>query len=90
MGRKSPRSISIDSNVRCLKVYPVEGTDKSTKDMKTIGIKLSKQQATHMARVLLAVTQDWEEIDITAYRMKRRGSDGTYHVTITNFSPEEE
>jgi hypothetical protein len=29
-------------------------------------MKLSKDQAIHLARVLLAVSQEWEEIDITA------------------------
>ena len=55
------------------------------KDLKTVGIKLSKDQAIHLARVLLAVTQDWDIIDITAYRFERRKSDGTYHITVTSY-----
>jgi len=55
------------------------------KNLKTIGIKLSKDQAIHLARVLLAVTQDWDIIDITAYRFERRKSDGTYHITVTSY-----
>jgi|GEM_PF-1189819 hypothetical protein len=88
MARKSPRSISINPNIRCLRIDPAEDTDKNIKDLKTIGIKLSKEQAIHLARVLLAVTQEWEEIDITAYRFKRRNSDGTYQITVTSFQPE--
>jgi hypothetical protein len=85
VARKSPKSISINPNVRCLRVYPVEGTEKNVKDLKTIGIRLNKEQALHLARVLLAVTQEWDEIDLTAYRLDRRKSDSTYHITVTSF-----
>ncbi len=90
MPRKSPASITIDPNVRCQRIYPVEDTDKNVKDLKTVGIKLTKEQAVHLARVLLAAAQDWDEIDITAYRFGKRQSDGTYHITVTSFVPEEE
>jgi len=42
------------------------------------------EQAIHLARVLLAVTQDWEEVDITGYRFEKRQQDGTYRLTITS------
>lgn len=90
MARKSPTSITIDPNLRCLRVYPTEETQKSTRDLKTVGIKLSKEQAIHLARVLLAVTQEWDELEVTAYRLEKRKSDGTYHITVTSFRPEEE
>ena len=90
MARKSPKSITIDPNVRCLRVYPTEDSDKNVKNLKTVGIKLSKDQAIHLARVLLAVTQEWDEIDITAYRFKKRKTDGTYQITVTSFRPEED
>lgn len=89
MARKSPRSISIDPNVRCLRIYPTEDTSKNVNDLKTIGIRLNKEQSLHLARVLLAVTQEWDEIDITAYRFGKRKSDGTYHITVTYLQPEE-
>ncbi len=60
------------------------------KDLKTVGIRLNKEQALHLARVLLAVTQEWNEIDLTAYRLERRKSDSTYHITVTSFHDEEE
>jgi hypothetical protein len=85
MARKSPKSILVNPNVRCLRVYPIEGTHKNVKELKTIGIKLSREQAIHLARVLLAVSQEWDEIDITGYRFERRKSDGTYHMTVTSF-----
>jgi hypothetical protein len=53
-------------------------------ELQTVGLRLTREQALHLARVLLAVTQEWVEIDITAYRFKRRSSDGTYPVTVTS------
>jgi hypothetical protein len=88
--RNSPTAISIDPNVRCLRVYPVEDSRKSAPELKTIGIKMTREQALHLARVLLAVTQEWDEIDVTAYRFDKRKSDGTYHITVTSFRPADE
>ena len=90
MSRKSSKSIAVDPNVRCQRVYPTEDTCKNVAELKTIGIKLSKEQAVHLARVLLAVSQEWDEIDITGFRFDRRKSDGTYHLTVTSYQPDEE
>lgn len=49
-----------------------------------MGIRLSKEQAIHLARVLLVVTQEWDEVDITAYRFERRQEDGTFRLTVTS------
>src|ERR1041384_6086925 len=84
MARKSARSVLVDPNVRCMRIYPVEETNREVKDLKTVGIKLSREQAIHLARVLLAVSQEWNEIDITGYRLEKRTSDGTYHLTVTS------
>ena len=89
--RKAASSIKIDPNVRCLRIYPVEDNRNSTKtisDLKTVGIKLSREQAIHLARVLLAAAQEWDEIDITAWRVYRRQSYGTYNVTVTAIPPD--
>lgn len=85
--RVSASSIKIDTNVRCQRIYPVEDNKNSTKkiaDLKTVGIKLSREQAVHLARVLLAASQAWEEIDITAWRVYKRQTDNTYNVTVTS------
>jgi hypothetical protein len=82
--RHSPRAISIDSNVRCERVYPTEDSTRTLGELKTVGIKLTRDQAIHLARVLLAVTQEWDEVDITAYRLSKRHDDGTYKITITS------
>lgn len=88
--RNSPTAISIDPNVRCLRIYPVEDSRKTVPELKTIGIKMSREQAVHLARVLLAVTQEWDQVDVTAYRFDKRKSDGTYHITVTSTRPVDE
>jgi hypothetical protein len=85
MGTRQPaRAISIDSNVRCDRIYPTEDTKRTIADLQTVGIRLNKEQAIHLARVLLAVTQNWDEVDITGYRFRRRQDDGTYLLTVTS------
>jgi hypothetical protein len=75
--------LTIDPNVRCDRIYPTEESKKQVAELKTIGFKLKRQQAIHLARVLLAATQEWETIDITGYRFDQRKSDGSYHITVT-------
>jgi hypothetical protein len=84
--RVSASSLKIDTNVRCQRIYPVEDSETTKKigDLKTVGIKLSREQAIHLARVLLAASQDWKEIDITAWRVYKRRADNTYNVTVTS------
>lgn len=82
--RKSSKSISVDPNVRCQRIYPTEDSNKTIENLKTVGIKLNKEQAVHLARVLLAVSQEWDVIDITAWRFDKRKLDDTYHITVTS------
>ena len=89
MARESPRSIRVDANVRCQRIYPVENTRKDVSQLKTIGIRMTRDQAIHLARVLLAVSQEWDMIDITGRRFKKRRSDGTYELTVTSDRPDE-
>jgi hypothetical protein len=86
MARKSATSVIVDPNVRCVRIYPTEETDRKISELKTVGFKLTKEQAVHLARVLLAVAQEWENVDITGYRLERRKNDGTYHITVTSNS----
>jgi hypothetical protein len=71
-----------------LRIYPTENTRKNITELQTVGFHLSREQALHLARVLLAVTQDWNEVDITGYRLERRRSDGTYSITVTSYRPD--
>jgi hypothetical protein len=82
--RQSASAVRVDTNVRCLRIYPTEGTKRTVSDLQTIGVRLTKEQAIHLARVLLVVTREWDEVDITAYRFRKREGDGTYRLTITN------
>jgi hypothetical protein len=81
--RQSASAVTLDSNVRCVRVYPTEETKHTVADLQTVGIRLTKEQAIHLARVLLLVTQEWEEVEMTAYRYEKRQEDGTYRLTIT-------
>ena len=82
--RHSAGSITIDPNLRCQRIYPVEGTNKTIADLKTEGFKLTREQAIHLARVLLAVSQEWSDMEVTAYRFDQRKADETYHMTVTS------
>jgi len=82
--RRYPTGIKIVGNIRCQRVSPVENTRiKTIQDLKTVGITLSRDQAIHLARVLLVASQEWDKIAITAWRFKKRKSDGTYPITVT-------
>ena len=81
MKRISPKNISVKSNLKVNKVYPLLDTKKDIKDLKTVGIQLSKNQAIELSRILLAVSQDWEVVDLTFYR--NPSSDGKFRGTIT-------
>lgn len=83
MPRKSARSITIKPTIRCLQVYPTKGTTRHLSKLKTVGIRLAREQAIHLARVLLAVSQEWEDIEITGFRLKK-GRDGMYPLTVTS------
>ena len=84
MARKSPTSIRIKPNLRCSRVYPTEKTSRSIAELKTVGFTLTSDQAINLSRALLAVTQDWKEIEVTAFRLKKRKSDGSYTITVTS------
>jgi len=59
------------------------GSEKTIADLHTVGFSLSKDEAIHLARVLLAATQEWDTIDVTVFRRQKR-SDGTFPVTVTS------
>jgi hypothetical protein len=84
MSRRSAKAVTINANVRCQRIYPVAGSSKTIEDLDTVGFKMSRTQAIDLARVLMAVTQDWEIIDVTGFRLKQRKSDGTFPITITS------
>ena len=82
----------IDHNVRCERIIPVADSintpcpAKHSKlwEGKTVAFQLTREQALQLARVLLAATQEWDKISITAWRYQKRKKDGTYPLTITS------
>lgn len=67
--RVTASGTKIDPNVRCQRIYPVEDkatNQKAISHSKTVGIKLNREQAVHLARVLLVASQEWDEIDISS------------------------
>ena len=82
MTRKSATAVTISPKLRCQRIYPIQGTKKTAADLKTIGFKLTRDQAINLARVLLAVSQNWNAIDVTAFRSKKF-TDGTFPITVT-------
>jgi len=84
MSRKTVKEIVIKANLRCKKIYPVESNTKKMSDLKSIGIRLNKNQAIDLSRALLAASQDWDDMELTGYRLKKR-SDNTYQLTLTTY-----
>lgn len=83
MSRKSVKSLTINQNVRCQRIIPVEGSAKQTSELHTVAFTLTKEEAIHLARVLLAATQEWDVVDITGFRLQKR-ADGTFPITVTS------
>lgn len=86
MPRKTATSVRVDPNVRCLRIYPIKGSAKEINNLQPVGLRLSSEQAVHLARVLLAMSQDYAFIDITARRFEQRKSDGTFGITVTRMA----
>ena len=85
MSRKAASHLRVDSNIRAERVYPIEGSKKTIDELKTVALRLNKEQAVHLATTLLVAAMNWEKIDVTAFRLNRRKSDGTHIVTVTSF-----
>ena len=91
MARSSAKKITVDQNVRCKRIIPIEdsiNTPCTANHSKLwngnmVALQLTKEQAVHLARVLLAATQEWDHISITAFRYQKQ-KDGTYPVTVTS------
>jgi hypothetical protein len=49
-----------------------------------VAIRLTKDQATELAIALLAATQNWDVIDITAFRKSKSRTLGDYQLSVTS------
>lgn len=71
MPRRSVKSIEVEGNISCEQIYPVLGTNKNLTELKSVAFRLTDTQAIKLARALLAATQDWRMIDVTAFRLRK-------------------
>ncbi len=81
MPKKLLTSLTIDTHVRCLQIFPTE-KEAAYKDLETMGVKLSREEALHLARAILAATQEWEEVELVVHRFDKRKSDNTYLLSV--------
>lgn len=81
MPKKTLSSLTIDMHVRCQQVFPQE-SEAAYRELKTMGVRLSREEALHLARAILAATQEWEEVELVVHRFDRRPSDRTYLLAV--------
>jgi hypothetical protein len=81
MPKKPLTSLTIDTHVRCLQVFP-KANDAAYKELKTMGVRLSREGALHLARALLAAAQEWQEVELVVHRFDQRQSDKTYLLSV--------
>jgi hypothetical protein len=81
MPKKPLTSLTIDTHVRCKQIFPKE-KEAAYKDLTTMGVKLSREEALHLARAILAATQEWEEMELVVHRFDKRQADNTYLLSV--------
>lgn len=81
MPKKPLTSLTIDTHVRCRQIFPKE-KEAAYQELKTMGVRLSRAEALHLARALLAATQEWEEVELVVHRFDKRKSDNAYLLTV--------
>jgi hypothetical protein len=81
MPKRPFTSLTIDTHVRCLQVFPKE-KEAAYKELPTMGVRLSREEALHLARALLAATQEWKEVELVVHRFDKRKSDNTYLLSV--------
>jgi hypothetical protein len=81
MPKKPLTSLTIDTHIRCLQVFPKESEAAYTK-LETMGVKLSREEALHLARAILAATQEWKEVELVVHRFDKRKVDNTYLLSV--------
>jgi hypothetical protein len=79
--KKPFTSLTIDTHVRCLQVFPKE-KEAAYQELETMGVRLTREEALHLARAILAATQEWEEVELVVHRFDKRKSDNTYLLSV--------
>ncbi len=81
MPKKPLTTLSVDTHIRCQQIYPKE-SEAAYADLKTVGVRLSREEALHLAAALLAAAQEWQEVELVVHRFDRRQSDKTYLLSV--------
>lgn len=81
MPKKLLTPLTVDNHIRCRQIYPKE-SDTAYRELKTVGVRLSQDEARHLAAALLAAAQEWQEVELVVHRFDKRQSDNTYLLTV--------
>ena len=81
MPKKPLTTLTIDTHIRCQQIYPKE-QEAAFRDLKTVGVRLSREEARRLAAALLAAAQEWQEVELVVHRFDRRKSDNTYLLSV--------
>jgi hypothetical protein len=78
------KKLKLKTPLHCYKIYPTETSKRTLEDLKTVAVRLTKQQAIDLATTLLLAAQSWDIIDVTAFRKTKSRSTGEYQLTVTS------
>ena len=84
------RIIEANQIANCLRIYPTEEInccDHCNPEIDRVSFRFTREEAVALARAILVVTFDFEEVAITGYYYERDDSDGTYPVTVKGIVP---
>ncbi len=81
MPKKPLTTLTVDTHIRCQQIYPKEH-EAQYRELKTVGVRLSQNEARHLAAALLAAAQEWQEVELVVHRFDKRKSDNTYLLTV--------
>jgi hypothetical protein len=81
MPKKPLTTLTVDTHIRCRQIYPKEA-EAAYANLKTVGVRLSQEEALHLAAALLAAAQEWQEVELVVHRFDRRKSDNTYLLSV--------
>lgn len=81
MPKKATTTLTVDTHIRCRQIYP-KGEEAAYRDLKTVGVRLSREEALHLAAALLAAAQEWQEVELVVHRQERRKTDKTYLLSV--------
>lgn len=84
MSTATTKSLKVKTPLHCYKIYPTEQSTRTMEELKTVAVRLTKQQAVDLATTLLLAAQTWNIIDVTAFRKHKSKAKGEYPLTVTS------